>query len=47
MKHLRKFETTAEYNAYMADTSNLVFPNTSVCLDAPATVHYNPIPNQY
>ena len=47
MKHLRKFETTAEYNAYTADTANLVFPNTSVCLDAPATVHYNPIPGPY
>ena len=47
MKHLKKFETTAEYNAYTADTANLVFPNTSVCLDAPATVHYNQPPDPY
>ena len=36
------FNTTAEYNAYTADTSNFILPNVSVAMDDLTTVHYNP-----
>ena len=39
---LKLFETTAEYNAYTADTSNFILPNVSYCQDA-MSVHYTPV----
>ena len=41
-KYIKLFDTTAEYNAYTADTANFILPNVSLALDAPTTVHYNP-----
>jgi hypothetical protein len=41
MKYLKKFSTTAEYNAYTADTTNFIKPNVSLTVDNNA-VHYNP-----
>lgn len=40
---LKLFNTTAEYNAYTADTSNFILPNVSCAMDDLTTVHYNPI----
>ena len=40
---LKLFETTAEYNAYTADTANFIKPNVSCTLDDLGTVHYNPL----
>ena len=42
--HLKLFNTTAEYNAYTADTSNFILPNVSFAMDDLNTVHYNSIP---
>lgn len=39
---LKLFNTTAEYNAYTADTANFIKPNVSCTLDDLGTVHYNP-----
>ena len=39
---LKLFNTTAEYNAYTADTVNFIKPNVSCALDDLTTVHYNP-----
>ncbi len=39
---LKLFNTTAEYNAYTADTANFILPNVSCTLDDLTTVHYNP-----
>ena len=44
---LKLFETTAEYNAYTADTSNFIKPNVSCTLDDLTTVHYNPYVDPY
>ena len=45
---LKLFNTTAEYNAYTADTANFILPNVSVAKDAPTTVHYHPyVPDPY
>ena len=41
MKYLKKFSTTAEYNAYTADTANFILPNVSLCEDTKG-VYYNP-----
>jgi len=40
-KFLKQFNTTAEYNAYTADTENFILPNVSLTVDN-NTVHYNP-----
>ena len=40
---LKLFNTTAEYNAYTADTSNFILPNVSCAMDDLGTVHYNPL----
>ena len=40
---LKLFETTAEYNAYTADTANFILPNVSCAMDDLGTVHYNPL----
>ena len=40
---IKLFNTTAEYNAYTADTSNFILPNVSCAMDDLTTVHYNPI----
>ena len=40
---LKLFNTTAEYNAYTADTANFIKPNVSCTLDDLGAVHYNPI----
>lgn len=42
MKYLKEFETTAQYEAYTADTANFITPNVSICNDNPTVVHYNP-----
>lgn len=39
---IKLFNTTAEYNAYTADTSNFILPNVSCALDDLTTIHYNP-----
>lgn len=39
--HLKLFNTTAEYNAYTADTSNFILPNVSLTVDDDV-IHYNP-----
>ena len=39
---LKLFNTTAEYNAYTADTANFILPNVSCTLDG-SDVHYNPL----
>lgn len=44
---LKLFNTTAEYNAYTADTSNFILPNVSVAKDALTTVYYNPYVDPY
>ena len=44
---LKLFNTTAEYNAYTADTSNFILPNVSCAMDDLTTVHYNPIVPPY
>lgn len=41
-KYIKLFSTTAEYNAYTADTANFIKPNVSVCKDALTVVYYNP-----
>ena len=41
--YLKLFETTAQYNAYTADTSNFIKPNVSLCVDDPSKVYYNPL----
>ncbi len=41
---IKLFNTTAEYNAYTADTSNFILPNVSCAMDDLTTVHYNPLP---
>ena len=41
MKYTKLFETTAQYNAYTADTANFIKPNVSVAKDAPSTVYLN------
>ena len=41
MKYLKKFATTAQYEAYTADTENFITPNVSICNDNPTAVHYN------
>ena len=41
MKHLKKFETTSQYEAYTADTANFIKPNVSLCKDG-SGVHYSP-----
>ena len=38
---IKLFNTTAEYNAYTADTENFILPNVSLTVDN-NTVHYNP-----
>ena len=43
MEYIKLFDTTAQYNAYTADTTNFILPNVSVAKDAPTTVHYNPL----
>ena len=40
---LKLFNTTAEYNAYTADTANFILPNVSCAMDDLGTVHYNPL----
>ena len=40
---LKLFNTTAEYNAYTADTSTFIKPNVSVCKDDLSLVYYNPL----
>ena len=40
---IKLFNTTAEYNAYTADTENFILPNVSCAMDDLTTVHYNPI----
>ena len=42
MKHLKEFATTAQYEAYTADTENFILPNVSICNDNPTAVHYHP-----
>ena len=42
MKYLKEFATTAQYEAYTADTANFITPNVSICNDNPTVVHYNP-----
>ena len=44
---LKLFNTTAEYNAYTADTSNFILPNVSCTLDDLGTTHYNPYVDPY
>ena len=39
---LKLFNTTAEYNAYTADTANFILPNVSCAMDNLTTVYYNP-----
>ena len=41
-KNIKLFETTNQYNAYTADTTNFILPNLSLCKDAPTVVYYNP-----
>jgi len=41
MKHLKIFETTAEYNAFKL-TENFATPNVSLCEDSPTVMHYEP-----
>jgi len=41
MKHLKIFETTAEYNAFKL-TENFILPNVSCTMDDLTVVHYNP-----
>ena len=41
-RFLKLFNTTAEYNAYTADTANFVLPNVSLCKDNDS-VHYTPV----
>ena len=38
---VKLFNTTAEYNAYTADTANFILPNVSLTVDN-NTVHHNP-----
>ena len=40
-KYLREFETHAQYEAYVADKSNLVLPNVSICNDTPNMAFFN------
>lgn len=42
MKYLKEFATTAQYEAYTADTANFILPNVSICNDNPTVAHYNP-----
>ena len=39
---LKLFNTTAEYNAYTADTANFILPNVSCAMDDLTTAHYSP-----
>ncbi len=39
---LKLFNTTAEYNAYTADTSNFILPNVSYCQDVMG-INYTPV----
>lgn len=39
---IKLFNTTAEYNAYTADTENFILPNVSCAMDDLTNVHYNP-----
>lgn len=41
-KYIKLFETTAQYNAYTADTANFILPNLSLALDADEIVYYHP-----
>ena len=41
MKYIKKFNTHAEYEAYIA-SEDKVLPNVSICVDTPNEVHYNP-----
>ena len=43
--YLKKFSTTAEYEAYIA-SEDKVLPNVSICEDT-EDVHYNPVPHDY
>lgn len=38
---LKLFNTTAEYNAYTADTANFILPNVSLAKDNLGITHYN------
>ena len=42
MKYLKEFTTTAQYEAYTADTENFILPNVSLTVDNPTVVYYNP-----
>lgn len=42
MKNLKKFDTHAEYEIYIA--SSAIKPNVSICADNKNHVHYNPVP---
>ena len=41
-KYIKLFETTSQYDAYTADTTNFILPNLTLCKDAPTVVYYNP-----
>ena len=41
-RFLKLFETTAEYNAYTADTASFVLPNVSFCKDVMGA-YYTPV----
>ena len=41
-KYIKLFETTSQYDAYTADTTNFILPNLTLCKDAPSVVYYNP-----
>lgn len=41
MKYLKLFDTYSQYESYMADTENLVYPNISFCKDQTNLMHYN------
>ena len=47
MKNLKEFATTAQYEAYTADTANFILPNVSICNDNPTVVYYNPYVDPY
>ena len=44
MKYLKKFQTTAQYNAYTADTENFILPNASLITETNGMAYHPYVP---
>ena len=47
MKYLKKFQTTAQYNAYTADTENFILPNASLITETNGMAYHPYVPDPY